>query len=240
MRLILLALLLIGMTEPSRAEVPCVVPDDLAMHDLALPAAKQAVATTRKLVILALGGSQTAGAPVADPAASYPARLQADLTDTLPGVTVSVVNAGRADNSVEAVVPGIAAQIAAAGAKLVIWGPGGRDAMSRPDLDGFFVRLEMGIANTRKAGADLILLDLPYVPALEQWSRIEDYRDLLRGTALANDVPLLPRHELMRAWADDGLLNLDATEQSEQTASARRLFACMAHALATPIGEAVR
>jgi acyl-CoA thioesterase-1 len=150
-----------------------------------------------------------------------------------------VVNAAKPGNTVDGAVSGIAALIKSSGAKLVIWAPGGRDSVSHPNLDGFFSNLEAGIGAVRQSGADLIILDMQYVPSLEQWSRIEDYRDMLRGTASANDVPLVPRHELMRAWSDAGALNLDPSDKSEQIQSARKLFACMAKVLAAPIAEAV-
>ena len=224
----------------ARAASPCAVPVDLALRDLALPAAKQSVVTSHRLVILTLGGAHTAGIAAGDPNATYPARLQVELTNALPGVAVSVVNNARPDNTVGAVVPTIPVLIAKLGAKLVIWAPGGRDAVRRPNLNEFFTELEAGIAAVRQSGSDLILLDMQYVPLLEQWSRIEDYRDLLRGIASANDVPLVPRHELMRVWSDDGTLDLGATDNGVQIEVTKKLFSCMARVLADPIAEAVR
>ena len=238
-RLMFHAALLAGAVTAARANPPCAVPDDLAMRDLALPAAKQAIAASHKLVILTLGGATTAGVAAGDPTATYPARLQAELTAALPGVSVSVINNAKPDNTVEAAVPTIPALIAATGAKIVIWAPGGHDAVRRPNLDGFFSQLEVGLKAIRANGAEPILMDMQYVPMLEQFSRIEDYRDLLRGAASASDVPLFPRHELMRAWYDSGDLDLDATDKAAQTRLIRNLFACLAKALAVPIAEAV-
>jgi acyl-CoA thioesterase-1 len=151
-----------------------------------------------------------------------------------------VVNAAKPNSTVDAVVPAIPDLIAKSGAKLVIWAPGGRDAVRRPNPNEFFTELEAGIAAVRQSGADLILLDMQYVPILEQLSRIEEYRDLLRGAASANDVPLVQRHELMRVWSDDGTLDLGATDTGVQTEVTRKLFACMARVLADPIAAAVR
>ncbi len=225
---------------PALADAPCPVPDDLILRDLVLPAAKKAVSATHRLVILTLGGAHTAGLAVGEPEATYPARLQTALTVALPGVAVTVINDAKPKSTVDTVAPEIPGIIAKDGASLVIWAPGGRDAMLRPNFSGFFTELQGGIDAVRHGGADLILLDMQYVPSLEQWSRIADYRDMLRGTASAYDVPLVPRHELMRAWADDGTLNLDATDKNEQTQVTKKLFSCMAQVLAAPIAEAVR
>ena len=224
----------------AHSDTPCPVPEDLVLRDLALPAAKQAVVRDHRLVVLTLGGASTAGLAAGDPGATYPARLQAELTAALPGITVNVANEAVPRNTTTAVPPAVPGLIAKTGAKLVLWAPGGRDAVRRSDPSEFFVAVQAGIDAVRHAGADLILLDLQYVPSLEQMTRIEDYRDTLRGAASANDVPLLARHEMMRAWSEDGTLNLDATDKSEQTQVARRLFSCVAQTLAASIAEAVR
>ena len=209
------------------------------MHDLSLPAAKQSVTADHRLVILALGGASTAGIAAIDPAASYPAQLQAALTAALPGVQVSVTNEGVPNTATTAVPPKIPAAIERTGATLVIWAPGGRAAVGRSGPAEFFDAVQAGIEAVRNVRADLILIDMQYVPSMEQFSHMEDYRDLLRGAASANDVPLLLRHDLMRVWSDDGLLDLDATGAAERTATARKLFLCLAQTLAVSIREAV-
>ena len=236
----ILAFALALSTTAARAAPPCSVPEDLALHDLVLPAAKQAAAASRQLTILTLGGAHTAGIAAEDPKASYPALLQAALAGALPGIEVKVVNNAKPGNTVDATLRAIPAAIAASGAKLVIWAPGSLDAVQRPNLSEFFADLQAGIVAIRQRGADVMLLDMQYIPLLEQWFRIEDYRDMLRGTAAATDVPLVQRHELMKVWSEQGALNLDATDKAEQLQVARDLFACMVKVLAAPIADAVR
>jgi hypothetical protein len=224
----------------AHADPVCGIPDDLVMHDLAFPIAKHAVATAHRIDILALGGAFTSGTAAGDPQAAYPVRLQAELTALLPGVTVSVVSGAKPGSTLEATVATIATQIATSGARLVIWAPGAHDIVSHPDVDGFATNLETGIDIVRTSGADLMLMDMQYVPLFEQWSRIEDYRAMLRGTADAHDVPIFPRHELMRAWSDAGMLDLAASDKADQARMIRDLFACVAKGLAAPIAGAVR
>ncbi len=234
---ILAASLLAGRAE---ADTPCPIPDDLVLQDLLLPASKHAITTAHRLVILTLGGSVTAGGAAGDPNATYPARLQAELAAGLPGTQIVVANEASPNVNTTEVPPKIPGLIAKAGANLVIWAPGARDTARRSDPGGFFNAIQDGIDAVRHDGVDLLLIDLQYVPPVEQLSRIEAYRNLLRGAASANDVPLVPRHDLMRAWSEDGTLDFSVTGKAAQTALARRLFSCMAQFVAASILEAVR
>jgi hypothetical protein len=222
------------------AETPCPIPDNLALRDIALPAAKQAVAANDPLVVLTFGGVRPAGADADTQGATYPARLGARLTAALPQAKVSVVNEpppGKTAADVPPLLPGL---IAKTGARLVIWGPGTRDVAAQLDLGAFVTALNSGIATVRDAGADLILMDTTFLPAPGRMALIERYRQALLTAATANHVPLLRRHDMMRRWSEDGTLNMAAREPAEREAVARRLFSCVAQALAEPIAAAVR
>jgi hypothetical protein len=212
----------------------------MALHDIALPAAKQEVAADRRLVVLTFGGVHAAGADGESQGTTYPARLEAELRTALPGIDVTVTNEpppGKNSADVPALLPAL---IAKTGAKLVIWGPGGRDVATRLDLGAFLTAVKAGIDATRHAGADLILLDTTFIPSPPRMALIEAYRDRLRSAAAADPVPLLHRHDLMRRWSEDGTLNLAARDPAERDLVARHLFACVAKSLAAPIAAAVR
>jgi hypothetical protein len=223
-----------------RAEAPCPIPDALALRDIALPAAKREVQVDRQLIVLTFGGIHPAGADAETSGATYPARLEAELRAALPGIDVTVKNEpppGQTSADVPAV---LADMIAKTGARLVIWGPGGRDVAARLDLDRFSDAVLGGIEAVRGAGADLILLDTTFVPSPARMALIEGYRQQLLAVATAHHVPVLRRHALMRLWSEDGTLNLAARGQAEQELVARHLFSCVARGLAGPIGAAVR
>jgi acyl-CoA thioesterase-1 len=226
----------------SRASVdtPCPVPQGLALTGLALPAAKQLVAAGKPLVILTLGGAHTAGVAAGDPAATYPARLEADLIAALPGTRVTVVNEALPGGTAPEVPATIPALLAKTGARLVIWGPGTSDTTRRFGPGDFGDALKAGIEAMRSGGADLILLDTLFVPSPMRMARIAPYRTRLIDAAAANHVPLLPRHDLMRQWSTDGTLNLAARDDVERQLVARHLFSCVAQSLATPIAAALR
>jgi acyl-CoA thioesterase-1 len=222
------------------AATPCPVPDAMALHDIALPAARHEVATDQRLIVLTFGGVRPAGLDAETKGATYPARLQAMLSAALPAIRVTVANEpapGKTSADVPAALPGL---IAKTGARLVIWGPGGRDVMARLDPETFRVAVQGGIDAVRHDGADLVLLDTTFVPSQTRMVSIEPYRDRLLAIAQANDVPVLRRHDLMRLWGGDGTLNLAARDPVEQEQVVRRLYACVAQGLAGAIAAAVR
>ncbi len=144
---------------------------------------------------------------------------------------------GATSIDVPAVLPDL---IAKTGAKLVIWGPGGRDVAANVNVDKFRDVVAGGIDAVRHGGADLILLDTTFVPSPTRMAAIEAYRLRLLSTAAANHVPLLRRHAMMRLWSEDGTLNLAARDPAERELVVRHLFSCVAQGLAAPIAAAVR
>jgi hypothetical protein len=222
---------------PARADCP--VPEALALTDLALPAAK-AAAKAGALTILVLGGAPMAGRAADDPAATLPARLQADLAALLPGVRVSVVNAAQPGAMAADAVPRIGRLLSESGARLVIWATGSREAALGKELGPFVAQVEAGIDAVRAAGADLILVDMQYAPSLARIMNVAPYREALTGVAAKNAVALLPRYALMLRWHDDGVLDLDVRDPDARKIMTRRLFACLAAALAAPIAASVR
>jgi hypothetical protein len=132
------------------------------------------------------------------------------------------------------------ADLAQTGAKLVIWGAGGIEAAYGVDIDRMAAELDRGVAKIRAAGADVILMDVQYAPSIARVIDLAPYRDVVRRVAAEDDVPLLDRYELMLEWSNDGVLDFDVTDPEARVAVARRLFDCMAEALADGIVPAVR
>jgi acyl-CoA thioesterase-1 len=238
---VLFSLTLIAVAAPRVwADASCPIPDAMALHDIALPAARREVATEQRLTVLTFGGVRPAGTDAANQGATYPSRLQAALSAALPEIQVTVANEaapGRTSADVPAVLPAL---IAKSGARLVIWGPGGRDVAARLDLEMFQAAVHGGIEAVRHGGADLILLDTTFVPSPSRMVQIEPYRDRLLDVATANNVPVLRRHGLMRLWDEDGTLNLGARDPAERETVVRHLFSCVAQGLAGAIAAAVR
>lgn len=240
--LLLLAALLAPILPPpgAHAAETCPVPENLALRDVSLPAVKRAVAAGGGLTVLVMGGAAMAGKAAGDAALTIPARLEAALGAALPGVRVRVVDGSVPRATAESGVQAMDRLLGDIHPSLVIWAAGAREAVLGLDLDPYVAALQQGIQAVQKAGADLILLDMQYAPSITRIANLAPFRAALAGTAAAHDVPMLERYELMMRWNDDGLLNLDAKDTEERRMVARKLFGCLAQALAAPIAAAAR
>jgi hypothetical protein len=225
---------------PACAAPPaCPVPEESALRDIVLPHAREQVATRRLLDVLALGGAATLGDAAEGEAFSTPARLAARLEDALPGVAVHVATHAGPNRSARDALHDLEADLAQTKPALVVWSSGSVEAGSGTDIDELAETLETGIARIRAAGADIILINLQYAPSIARIVDLEPYREAVRRVGEANDVPVLDRYEMMRAWSASGVLDLDATTPEVRVQVARDLFDCVAAALANPIAAAL-
>ena len=231
-----LGLALALLAGPAWAQAPaCAIPDDLALTDLRLPSVQAAVASRHDLRILTVGGSSTAGLAAGGTGFTYPSLLADRLRSALPGITVDVTNRGKPAGSTRARVDRLPAELARLAPDLVIWAPGSSEAGMSEDIDGFVESLQEGLGRIEAAHADVILIDLQYAPSIARLINLSDYDAAIAGVANAADVPLLRRSELMHRWNDDGTLVLDGAPASGRVALVRRLFDCIATALADGI-----
>ena len=237
----LACIVLLAAALPARAEPSaCPVPEAAALHDIALPHARAEVATRHRLDVLVLGGADTLGTAAQGGAYSTPARLRARLREALPDVEVNVAIHAAARRSASAALDDLDADLARTAPALVIWNSGSVEAGRGTDIDDMADSLQTGIERIRAAGADVILVNLLYAPSIARIVDLEPYRDALRRIGGANEVPVLDRYEMMRAWSESGLLDLDSTEPETRVQVARTLFDCVAAALADPIAAALR
>ena len=218
----------------------CTLPSDALPPAVALPAAKAAVAARHRLVVLTMGGAPMAGGPVADPSLTYPARLQAHLERLLPNVEVTIANRAVPDRSARSMARRLAEEAATMRPDLVIWASGGREAVRNADVAAYAGVLETGIAAIRAAGADVILVDTQFAPGWAAIPNIDAYRTVIRTVGELQSVPVFPRFDLMQAWHEAGVLNLDAADRHAQVAVARTLFDCLGDALARMVLEGIR
>ena len=241
-RLALLLALLAGpapTTPALAAPAACGVPDDLALTNLALPAAR-AAAATGKLTILTVGGAASAGLAAQGAQYAYPVRLAVHLHAALPKLGVTVLSRAAARRTAATSVANFDADLAQTGARLVIWAPGAIEAGSGTDIDALVAFIAQGVAKIRAAGADPVLIDLQYAPSIARVINLQPYREAVQRAGARDDVPVLDRYELMRRWSADGVLDLDVTDPEARIQVARHLFDCLAAIMADGIAGALR
>ena len=92
--------------------------------------------------------------------------------------------------------------------------------------------LSDGAEAVTAAGADLVLVDPQFSRFLQTSSNVEPYEQALQQVAAMPGVVLFRRYDLMRAWANDGQIDLERTPRSDRQKAIETLHACIGKHLA--------
>jgi len=158
------------------------------------------IAAGAPLTIVAVGSSSTVGIGASGPEETYPYLLQAALRQRFPHLDIRVVNRGRSGEDAPEELARLAADVVALRPTLAIWQVGTNAVLRRDDLraDGEWMR--EGVALLKKAGIDVVLMDLQYAPRVLDRSSWGVMEDLIADTADNARVGLFRRFALMRYW----------------------------------------
>ena len=170
-----------------------------------LEIARTAVADERELRIVAMGSSSTQGYGTTNPQFAYPAQLKMKLEAAMPGISIHVFNKGIGGQDAEEMAARMRADVKPERAQLVIWQVGTNSAIRRTPLDQFANRLRAGIDIGKSLGANFVLMNLQYVPAVVALPDEEEYARVMADVAKEKGAGLFRRFEIMRAWYNDGM-----------------------------------
>jgi acyl-CoA thioesterase I len=90
-------------------------------------------------------------------------------------------------------------------AHLVVWQVGTNSAIRRIPTDQFAKRLRAGIDIGKSLGANFVLMNLQYVPAVVALPDEEEYARVMADVAKEKGAGLFNRFDIMRAWYNDGM-----------------------------------
>jgi lysophospholipase L1-like esterase len=231
------------LTAPAWAEYPagqaaaCRAAEPQIGHDFPLPQVARAIAAKRLSILVVGAGSSTLPGPGGAKLA-YPARLQAALSEKLPGVTVTVATDVKSRRSAADMVQTLDAALMAAKPALMIWQTGTIDAMLGVDPDEFSAVLDRGINTARSAGADIVFVNSQYSPRTESMIALATYVEDMRWVAVQQEVPLFDRFNVMKSWADSGTFDLQSAKNKREIAE--RVHDCIGRLLADLIIDAAR
>jgi len=166
-----------------------------------LDASRKAAVERKQLRIVAIGSSSTQGYGAA-PGNSYPAQVRKRLGETLKGVEVVVFNRGIGGQDTDAMADRIERDVIAEKPDLVIFQAGTNAALRRIPVERFTRRLDIGIERARAGGADVVLMDLQYAPAVISLPDEEIYVGAMREAALKHGVGLFQRFNITKSWYD--------------------------------------
>lgn len=167
--------------------------------------ARQTFASGKEVIIVALGSSSTEGWMASNVANSYPAQLQADLTQAFPRAHFAIINRGIGGQDAKEELPRLEQDAIAVKPDLVIWQVGANGAMENSDPTRFKERMTTGVNQLKAAGIDVVLMDNQRSPAILASPEHAIIEQALADVGAATDVPVFSRGALMDAWRAMGM-----------------------------------
>ena len=231
---VLVCLVAIGLALPgvghAAAPPACSTPASLTLTTRPLPHVAAALAGGGRLDVLAIGSAGLLGGR-GGPDGSMPDRLLQTLHAGAPALqTHLTLRAARAESAGDMLAT-LRRELAMHPYQLVLWQTGTVEALRRQPPEQFRRTLADGAA-AAAAGVDLVLIDLPFSRLLARSADLDPYRAALTEVALRPGVMLFPRYALMRAWVDDGKIDLEQSPRPERRRTADRLRTCLGQVLA--------
>jgi acyl-CoA thioesterase I len=199
---------------------------------------RRLIGAGRSITIMALGSSSTAGAGASAPAATYPARLEAELRNRFPGAAITVLNRGvngeeaadmlaRFDQTVSDDMPDV-----------VLWQVG-TNAVLRDHPIGPVDRLIIeGLARMKALGADVVLIDPQFAPKVLAKPEAESMVSVIAAASTSRGVDLFPRFAVMREWHDAQAIPFEAFLSPDLLHMNDWGYACFAKLLGAAMAEA--
>jgi acyl-CoA thioesterase I len=216
----------------------CNVPREFARFNHPLRHTARRLAGGEPLVIVAVGSSSTAGAGASSPDASYPSRLAVELKQRFPGHDIKVLNRGVNGEETAQMMARFETGVIAAHPDLVLWQVGTNSVLRDFPLKPHSVLLREGIAQLKEAGADVVLMDMQYVPRVLAKPETDGMEDQIALAAKEANVDLFDRFAIMRNWYEAQHLPFDTFVAPDQLHMNDWGYACVAKLLAAAITEA--
>ena len=217
----------------------CPTPSAAGRLDGPLPHLAGRLRAGLPITIVTIGSSSTAGAGASSIRATYPARLGVELMRRFPGQSIRVINSGVNGDEVEEMLRRFETQVFGYQPDLVIWQLGTNALLRQIDGARFDEAVHTGLARIRRVGADAVLMDLQYAPAVTQRPAHVGMLERIERLAAEDGAIVYHRFAVMRDWAArmgrtyPGMLSPDGLHQTD------RSYACLAADLARAIARAV-
>jgi acyl-CoA thioesterase I len=200
---------------------------------------RRLVAAGRSVTIMALGSSSTAGAGASAPAASYPARLEAELRSRFPGAAITVLNRGVNGEEAADMLARFDQAVSDDKPDVVLWQVG-TNAVLRDNPVGPVDRLITdGLARMKALGTDVVLIDPQFAPKVLAKPEAESMVNVIAAASTARGVDLFPRFAVMREWHQAEAIPFEAFLSPDLLHMNDWGYACFARLLGAAMAEAV-
>ncbi|CAN5196131.1 SGNH/GDSL hydrolase family protein [soil metagenome] len=191
--------------------VPCLAPKGGMKAMGALPHVAGKLAAGQPVVIIAFGSSSTEGYGSTAPEFTYPNRLAAQLHRSYPTADITVVNRGKGGEDAPEMMRRLQSDVINFKPDLVIWQVGTNAVLRNLDPGETAKEIEEGVARIQAGGADLVLVDPQYSPAVN--AKPENASKMigtLKKIAELRHVGIFPRFEVMREWHEGQSMAFDS------------------------------
>jgi acyl-CoA thioesterase I len=228
---------------PARAEIAaptCDTPLDLIRLANPLPHIAKKLALGEPVTIVAIGSSSTAGAGASSPAWSYPSRLEVELHQHFPKLSITMLNRGVGGEEVPDMLARFDSAVLAAKPDLVLWQLGTNSVIRGHKLSDHGAQIRAGLAKLRNIDTDVVLIDPQFAPKVIARPEAETMVALISTTAKREDVDLFRRFDVMRHWRDVDHLEFETFVSPDGLHMNDWSYACMAKGLGNAIAEAAQ
>lgn len=220
--------------------VPCLPPKGVSQSMGSLPHVAAKLAANKPVVIVAFGSSSTQGYGATSPDFNYPNQLAAQLHRKYPAAAITVINRGKGGEDAPEMMKRLRSEVIDAKPDMVIWQVGTNAVLRNLDPASTVKTVEDGVATIQASGADLILVDPQYAPAVNaRGENAGKMVSLLSKVAHYRHVGIFPRFEVMRDWHDRQSLPFDIFVTKDGLHMNDWGYACFAQLLGDDIIKSV-
>jgi acyl-CoA thioesterase-1 len=216
----------------------CTAREEYSQLDRPLLHTMRQLASGKPLTIVAIGSSSTAGAGASSPAANYPSQLAEDLRQRFPGHDITVLNRGVNGEETDDMMARFAPDVMAAHPQLVLWQVGTNSVLRDRPLGPHSTRLRDGIEELKNSGADVVLIDPQFSPAVVAKPEIDGMVEQIALAAKEQNVDLFRRFAIMREWHEIQHLPFATFVSPDQLHMNDWGYGCWAKVFADAISEA--
>ena len=222
------------------SRVPCLPPKDSPKSMGSLPHVASKLAAGKPVVIIAFGSSSTAGFGATSPAFNYPNRLAAQLHRQYPSADITVINRGQGGEDAPEMMKRLQSEVIDMHPDLVIWQVGTNAVLRNLDPAETAKMVEDGVARIQTAGADIVLVDPQYSPAITAKPESAGKMvKLLGNVAQLRHIGIFPRFQVMRDWHEKQAIPIEGFVISDGLHMNDWGYACFAQLLGDDIIKSV-
>lgn len=181
---------------PAPFSQDCQVGTTATASDSPLPNVAAALANRKKITILAIGASASAGRGAVH--GGYTGEARQILRQAIKGLDVVMINRGVSGELASQAAARIRNEVALVEPDLVLWQVGTNDALAYVPVDEIQAVVVDTLTWLKEHKVDTVLVGLQYIDRMEQDEHYRNVREMLRKVAAQENVLIVRRYEAQR------------------------------------------